>query len=173
MTPRRALAVITACAAALLVLPAAHAATQQQRFFRATLLGDDKTGRDVRALLRDQSGYVNDRVKFSDLTGDKRADAVIMIATGGAAGNVAVYVFSTEGLDEDADLRAVYRGEGLYRAQATVPSTGLLLIRTPKYAAGSGLCCPAKIVERRLRWSKGSERFKVTSTREVDPPKPA
>src|SRR5215204_1538333 len=100
MTPRRVLAVFTACAAALVLLPVAHAATQQQRFFRATLLGDDK-----------------------------RADAVVMIATGGAAGNVAVYVFSTEGLDEDADLRAVYRGEGLYRAQATVPSTGLLLIR--------------------------------------------
>ena len=58
---------------------------------------------------------MNDRVKFSDLTGDGRADAVVMIASGGAAGNVAVYVFSTEGLAADADLRAVYRGEGLYR----------------------------------------------------------
>ena len=170
---RRALAVSTACAAALLVLPVAHAATQQQRFFRATLLDDDKTGREVRAMLRDQSGYVNDHVKFSDLTRDKRADAVVMVASGGAAGNVAVYVFSTEGLAADADLRAVYRGEGLYRAQALVPSTGVLAIRTPKYVAGSGLCCPEKIVERRLRWSKTSKRFKVTSTRELDPPKPS
>jgi len=170
---RRALAVITAGTAALMLLPVAHAATQQQRFFRAALLDDAKTGREVRAMLRDQSGYVNDRVKFSDLTDDGRADAVVMVASGGAAGNVAVYVFSTEGLDKDADLRAIYRGEGLYRAQAIVPSTGVLSIRTPKYEAGAGLCCPAKIVERRLRWSKTSKRFRVTSTRELDPPKPS
>jgi hypothetical protein len=167
---RRAVAVITACAAALVVLPVAHAATQQQRFFRGALLDDAKTGRDVRAILRDNSGYVNDRVKFSDLTGDSRADAVVMVSTGGAAGNVAVYVFSTEGLAKTADLRAIYRGEGLYRAQASVPSTGLLVIRTPKYQPGSGLCGPVKIVERRLRWSKSSKRFRVTSTRELDPP---
>jgi hypothetical protein len=170
LSRRRALAVFTACAAASVVLPAAHAATQQQRFFRATLLGDSRTGRDVRSLLRDGGGYVNDRVKFSDLTGDKRADATVMVATGGAGGNVAVYVFSTEGLDANADLRVIYRGEGLYRAQASVPSTGRLVIRTPKYAAGDGLCCPEKIVERSLRWSKGSKRFKVTSTKELDPP---
>jgi hypothetical protein len=140
-----------------------------QQLFRTTLLGDAKTTSGVKALLRDRGGFVSPAIEFADVTGDSRSDAVVLVDTGGAAGSVALYVFSTHGKAADSPLRAVYRSQQLYRASAQV-SAGTLVLRTPKFASGDDLCCPAKVVERVYAWSDSAKTLKQRSMRELPGP---
>lgn len=140
-----------------------------QQLFRTTLLDDAKTTSGVKALLRDRGGFIAPEIEFADLTGDSRSDAVVVVDTGGAAGIVALYVFSTHGKAADSPLRAVYRSQQLYRASARV-SAATLILRDPKYAAGDDLCCPAKVVERVYAWSDSAKTLKQRSSRELPGP---
>jgi hypothetical protein len=140
-----------------------------QQLFRTSLLDDAKTTAGVKALLRDRAGFVSPEIEFVDLTGDSRSDAVVLVDTGGAAGAVALYVFSTHGKAADSPLRAVYRSQGLYRASAAVTS-GTLVIRTPKFSEGDDLCCPQKVVERTYAWSDSANTLTRRGSRELDGP---
>ena len=171
--PRTLLAVLAALlvavAATLLVTGGSSAApTKSQALFEKTLLADDKTTSDVKQLLRD-GGFVAPDITFEDLTGDGRSDAIVLVDTGGVAGAVALYVFSTDGEAEDSDLRVVYRSQRLYRASTEV-ADGALLLRTPRFVEGDDVCCPAKIVERTYAWSAGSKTLRQRSSRELDGP---
>ena len=73
----------------------------------------------MKRLLRSGAGFVDPNVQAGDLTGDGKADAVVKVRTGGAAGAIAVYLFSTHGADSD-ELRAVFRSQSLYRATTQV-----------------------------------------------------
>lgn len=139
-----------------------------QALFRTLLLRDGRTSPAVRGLLRDGSGFVDPRVVFSDLTGDGRPDAVVLVATGGAAGDVALYVFSTDHSPRGR-LRAVERRQTLYRGAASVRH-GALRVRMPVYGAGQGLCCPYRLIETTLRWSPRTQRFRVRGRRDLGPP---
>jgi hypothetical protein len=140
-----------------------------QQLFRTTLLEDAKTTAGVKALLSGRGGFVAPEIEFADLTGDSRSDAVVVVDTGGAAGAVALYVFSTHGKAADSPLRAVYRSQQLYRARAEVADATLVL-RTPKFSEGDDLCCPEKVVERVYAWSDGATTLKRRSTRELPGP---
>ncbi len=138
-----------------------------QQLFRTTLLDDAKTTAGVKALLRERGGIVAPEIQFGDLTGDERSDAVVLVDTGGAAGAVALYVFSTHGKAADSSLRAVYRSQQLYRASAEI-SAGTLVMRTPRFADGDDLCCPAKMVERVYAWNDKAKTLKQRSSMEQD-----
>jgi hypothetical protein len=172
--PRTILAVLAgllaAVAATLIVAGGSSAApTKSQAFFEKTLLDDDKTTSDVKQLLRDGGGFVAPDTTFEDLTGDGRSDAIVLVDTGGVAGGVALYVFTTDGEAEDSDLRVVYRSQRLYRATTEVADAALVL-RTPRFVEGDDVCCPAKIVERRYAWSAGSRTLRARSTQEIPGP---
>jgi hypothetical protein len=137
--------------------------------FRKALLADAKTTSGIKALLRDRGGFVAPEIKFADLTGDDRSDAVVLVETGGAAGAVAVYVFSTHGKAASSALRAVYSSQQLYRARVEIAAATLVL-SAPRFAAGDDLCCPAKIVERVYGWSKGAKTLTQRSMRELPGP---
>lgn len=141
-----------------------------QTLFRKTLLDDPKTTSAVKALLESRGGFVAPEVVFGDLTGDGRSDAVVAVENAGAAGAVAVYVFSTDGEAEDSPLRAVFSSQRLYRASAEVADDGSLVVRTPGYAGGDDLCCPAKVVERVYAWSAKAKTLRRRSSREIDGP---
>ncbi|MGI8594585.1 MAG: hypothetical protein ACR2ML_09535 [Solirubrobacteraceae bacterium] len=161
---------LLACGASLALAPAAGAATtRQQKLFTKLILEDRRTGSEVRELLRTREGFVDDQVLFADLTGDGRQDAVVSVASGGAAGDVAYYVFSTQGRDAGDELRAVYRSEGLYRSSVRV-RRGRLISRVPRYEPTDPLCCPKAILERTLRWSRDAKRFRQIASRELDGP---
>lgn len=145
------------------------ALTKSQQLFRKTLLDDDRTTAGVKRLLRDSGGFVAPDIVFSDLTGDGRSDAIVLVETGGAGGAVALYAFSTHGEAETSDLRAVYRSQRLYRATVAVADATLIL-RTPRYATGDDVCCPARIVERVYAWSPGAGTLRQRSTQEVAGP---
>src|SRR5947207_9459705 len=121
-----------------------------QSFFRDALLKDAKTAGPVKHLLTTGAGLVDPQPVFSDLTGDGKADAIVGVDTGGAAGSIAVYVFSTDGTKSQT-LRVVYRNQQLYRASAKVRGTTLLL-DTPEYSPGDELCCPRKVRRREYAW---------------------
>jgi len=140
-----------------------------QQLFRTTLLDDAKTTSGVKALLRERGGFIAPEIQTEELTGDDREDAVVLVDSGGASGAVAVYVFSTHGKDADSPLRAVYRSQQLYRASAEV-ANGMLVIRTPRFADGDDLCCPAKMVERVYAWSDKAKTFRQRSSTEQPGP---
>ncbi len=166
-----ALAAVLATFAAALILTGGSSAapTKSQAFFQKTLLGDDKTTSDIKALLRDGGGFVAPDTTFEDLTGDGRSDAIVLVDSGGVAGAVALYVFSTDGEAADSDLRVVYRSQRLYRATTEVADAALIL-RTPRFAEGDDVCCPAKIVQRLYAWSDRAGTLRQRRSEELPGP---
>ena len=153
-------------AALLAAAPAAPAAqTASQRFFTERLLEDRRTSAEIKELLRG-GGFVDKRIRFADLNRDDRDDAVVRVHSGGAAGMVAVYVFSTAGADE---LRAVFRSQVLTRASTRVRD-GRVSYRYARYEPADPLCCPSRTFESRLRWRAKESRFVVAERVQVDPP---
>ena len=105
---------------------------------------------------------------FRDLTGDKRDDAVVRVHSGGAAGVVAVYVFSTANR-KGGKLRAVFRSQNLMRASTRVLK-GVLSYRTSRYEPGDELCCPARITQSTLVWKRRERRLRVRERVTFAPP---
>jgi hypothetical protein len=171
--PRLALSVLAALllavAVALLITGGSSAApSKSQSLFKKTLLADPKTTTAVKDLLRN-GGIVAPDIAFADLTGDGRSDAVVLVDTGGVAGAVALYVFSTDGEAEESALRAVYRSQRLYRASAEI-ADAKLIVRTPRFTEGDDVCCPAKVVERSYAWNDGASALRLRSSEELEGP---
>ena len=159
-----ALACAAAAAAAVAAAIAISEPTRSQTFFRDRLIDDKRTAAPIRAALSAGTAFVDRRIVFADLTGDDKDDAVVRVQSGGAAGAVAVYVFSTDGAKS---LRVRHRAQKLAQASVAV-RRGTLTYRTAEYEPGDELCCPAKLAETELRWEDG--KFAVASEREIDGP---
>ena len=161
---------VVAVAVSLLVSGGSSAApTKSQALFKKTLLADERTTSDVKQLLSEGGGFVAPDDTFADLTGDGRSDAIVLVDSGGVAGAVALYVFSTDGEPEDSDLRGVYRSQRLYRASTEI-ADGTLILRTPRFVEGDAVCCPAKIVQRTYAWSAGSKTLRQRRSEELPGP---
>jgi len=169
MSPRgRATAAAAALAALALAASAQAAQTQTQRFFAERLQADAKTSEPIKDLLRSGRGYVDRSVAFRDLTRDRKEDAIVRVQSGGAAGAVAVYVFSTDTGEEGAELTMVFRSERLLRAWTSV-TNGVLTYRSARPQPGDELCCPSRLAETRLRWDARRHLLRVASRREIQP----
>ncbi len=157
------LALVAGLAAVLAALwvaaPASAQKTQSQVFFEQRLLADRLTSKSIKTLLRTGGGFVDRGVVFRDLTGDKRDDAVVRVHSGGAAGVVAVYVFSTANR-KGGRLRAIFRSQSLMRASTRVLK-GVLSYRTSRYEPGDELCCPARLTQSTLEWDRDERRMRV------------
>jgi hypothetical protein len=105
-------------------------------------------------------------VLFADITGEGKDDAIVTVDSGGAAGIVAVYVFSA---GSGTDLKVVYRNQSLYRAQARINPGPALVYVVPQYKDGDELCCPSAYRETELKWSAKAKRFGVAKRRTVLP----
>src|SRR3954464_3161824 len=147
------------CLAAALALPASAAAqstppaqTQAQALFEDLIVKDARTTAGVRQLLQSDAGFVGAQPVFSDLTGDGRMDAVVQVRMPGAAGTVAVFVFSSDGTRANR-LRALFRSQALYRATARVDGGPTLTVVQPDWAKGDRLCCTTDTAERHYAWN--------------------
>ena len=89
----------------------------------------------------------------------------MMVDSGGAAGTIALYVFSSS----SGKLQVVYRNQRLYRALVNVNPGPALAYSVPLYSAGDELCCPAAYRETTLEWSAKRSRFGVARRRTVNP----
>jgi hypothetical protein len=139
-----------------------------QQFFEARLLADKQTSSAIKQLLRSGGGFVDKGVVFRDVTGDKRDDAVVRVHSGGAAGVVAVYVFSTANR-KNGKLRAIFRSQSLMRASTRVLK-GVVSYRTSRYNPGDELCCPARITQSTLGWDADERRMRVRERVTFAPP---
>lgn len=166
------LAGLTALLTALCVARSAGTASaqknQSQAFFEQRLLADGLTSKPIKTLLRSGGGFVDRGVVFRDLTGDKRDDAVVRVHSGGAAGVVAVYVFSTANR-KGGKLRAIFRTQKLMRASTRVLK-GVLSYRTSRYEPGDELCCPARLTQSTLAWNRDERRMRVSERVTFVPP---
>ena len=151
-----------------LAAPASAQKNQSQLFFEQRLLEDRLTSSAIKTLLRSGGGFVDRGVVFRDLTGDKRADAVVRVHSGGAAGVVAVYVFSTANR-KNGKLRAVFRSQNLMRASTRVLK-GVASYRTSRYEPGDELCCPSRLTQSTLGWVADERRFRVRERVTFAPP---
>jgi hypothetical protein len=170
---RQPAALLLAAAGLALAAPAPALAEQSatQRFFSQRLQADKDTSSEIKDLLRTRQGFVDRTVAFKDLTGDDRADAVVRVQSGGAAGAVALYVFSTDTGAKNSGLKAVFRSEELRRAQTRIRD-GVLRYRSARPEPGDELCCPSAVAESRLRWRDKLHKFTVAERREIAPSEP-
>ncbi|QEC48157.1 hypothetical protein FSW04_11650 [Baekduia soli] len=168
MRLRAALLTLTAAAsAAALAAPteAPAAPSQSQQVFTRSLLDDPGTSAGIKRLLTKKIGIVDPRSGFLDVTGDGRQDALVLVTTNGAAGTVALYVFSTHGQPaggSDTKLKVLFRLQSLYRATLRINGTALSVLE-PVWAAGDDLCCPAKLRERDYRFDAKALTFRRTA----------
>ena len=154
-------------ALAVCALLAAPATAQQkpsnpQTLFKQTLLHDAGTSKDIKSMLRSGRGFVEPHPVFDDVTGDGKADALVRVMTGGAAGAVAAYALSTDGTTS-SNLRVVMRNQRLYRATLKVNSAHNLVVRVPVYAAGDALCCPSRARDRTYAWDAKAKQMRRIS----------
>ena len=145
-----------------LLAAAPATAQEEQALFKKTLLADASTSKDVKSMLRSGRGFVEPNPQFADVTGDGKADALVRVMSGGAAGAVAVYVFSTDGT-KSSKLRVVMRNQRLYRATVKVNDAHNLVVREPVYAAGDTLCCPSRARDRTYAWDAKAKLMRRVS----------
>jgi hypothetical protein len=173
MRRARATTILPLLLVAALAAPAVAGAepTASQTVFTKKLVEDAKTSAGVKKLLTSKAGIVDPRSGFVDVTGDSRQDALILVSTGGAAGAVALYVFSTHGQeagtgDDQTSLKVAFRLQSLYRATLRISGTTLSVLE-PRYAAGDDLCCPKKLRERDYRFDAKRLTFRRTADHDV------
>jgi hypothetical protein len=143
-----------------------------QQFFHDALIKDTKTVSAVRKALDSGAAIVDPATQYADLTGDGKQDAVVRVHSTGAAGVIAVYVFSTDGSPKKA-LRVLFRTQSLYRAVTAVPGMDRLQIDEPLYVAGDDVCCPSKLSRKQYRFSAKARAFTRISSKTITlaPPK--
>jgi hypothetical protein len=90
----------------------------------------------------------------------------VPVDSGGAAGTIALYVFSS---GSGKQLQIVYRNQRLYRALIDVNPGPSLAYSVPLYAAGDELCCPSAFRQTTLKWDPKRSRFGVAQRRTVNP----
>lgn len=147
---------------ATVVGAATKPANPGQKFFRDALIKDENTSAAIRKLLESDGAIVDPVTQYSNLTDDGKSDAVVRVHSTGAAGVIAVYVFSTDGSARNK-LRVVFRTQLLYRATTTITDGHDLAIDTPKYEPGDEICCPAQLTHRVYAWSPKAKKFNRTT----------
>ena len=102
-----------------------------------------------------------ERVHFEDLTGDGREEAVVVVESGGTAGDIAVAVY---GLREGIPDRLFFQPlSGHVEVRV-----GLVVIQEGVYAAGEPRCCPSRLRESAYGWQGGA--FTLVSEQVVENP---
>lgn len=122
-----------------------------QAFFRDAIAKDPRTLADLRAGLASGALFVDPATTYGDLTGDGKADAVVRVDSGGAAGSIALYVFTVDGPKPTKKLRIVFRIQRLTRAVVALAGGGLTVVQ-PAYRRGDEAGRPSAVVRRTYAW---------------------
>ncbi|HJM90037.1 MAG TPA: hypothetical protein QF624_10530 [Dehalococcoidia bacterium] len=102
-----------------------------------------------------------ERVVFEDLTGDEGEEAVVIVESGGTAGDLAVAVYR---LQEGRPLLALF-AKTAGRVEVRL---GLVVTSEGVFAADDARCCPSQLRERAYGWRDGE--FVLLSDQNVDNP---
>src|SRR5919106_1750219 len=127
--PIRAVALAVLLCVAPPAVPAAAEQTDGQKLFRKRLLNDRGVKPEVKQVLR-SGGFVDRDIRFGDLTGDGKSDALVLVNEGGSAGRIALYVYSSHRTNDDGgggdELRIRFKRQNLYRASAKLKQASAL-----------------------------------------------
>jgi hypothetical protein len=169
MRPRAIVPIVVGLAVFAIAAPSVGKPTESQTFFENAVSNDPKATAAIKELLSTDAGVIDPASGFTDVTGDGRSDALIFVTTGGAAGRVAFYVFSTHGQTNTAntDLKVVYRNQLLNNAAIKIAGTTITLTE-PKYSEGDDISSPAATTERDYRWD--GKTFMKVATRTIKKP---
>jgi hypothetical protein len=100
-----------------------------------------------------------ERVVFVDLTDDGQEEAVVVVESGGTAGDLGVAIYRLrEGVPEVVFFQAL-AGHVEVRFDLVVTQVGV-------YATGDAQCCPSQLRERAYGWRDG--QFTMVSDQTVD-----
>ncbi|MDP6606004.1 MAG: hypothetical protein QF664_07100 [Dehalococcoidia bacterium] len=151
--PRATASPTTAAPAGATALPGAGAVSLREVDFASPAVAAD-------LINRAGGGEVNvNRVVYEDLTGDGREEAVVVVESGGTAGDLAVAVYRlTPG---GAALVMFERLGGRVEVRL-----GLVVTQEGVYADDDARCCPSRLRERAYGWRDSA--FTLISEQVVD-----
>src|SRR4051794_20565949 len=170
---RRLPVLVLTAALGLVAAPATSLAepTPSQTVFTQKLMDDGATSAGIKRMLQSKQAIVDPRSGFVDVTGDGRQDALVLVSTGGAAGAVALYVFSTHGQaagggGDQTSLKVVFRLQALDDASLRISGTTLSVLE-PRWSKGDDLCCPAKLRERDYAFDAKALTFRRAGDKDI------
>jgi hypothetical protein len=130
-------------------VPTAAAVDLTKANLRDLVLKDPKVSKAVKDIVRHPSaasGALSRRL--GDLTGDGKADLVVLVNSGGTANDIAYYVYAEIG-GKVRDIRAV---NDSYKVGVSITKKHRLVQKDPVYAADDPNCCPSAIRIRVFEW---------------------
>lgn len=107
------------------------------------------------------------RIAYVDLTGDRVDDAVVVVESGGTAGDLGAAVFSTAG--GKPRLLGYVDHAGRVEVRLGGPVAAVIVVTQGVYALADAQCCPSKLRELILQWD--GRQFAVVTDQVIDNPR--
>ena len=108
-----------------------------------------------------------ERIVYADLTGDRVDDALVIVESGGTAGDLGAAVFSADEGGKPRLLGYIDRA-GKVEVRLAGPVAGVIVATQGVYAPADAQCCPSKLREVVLRWD--GKQFAVITDQVIDNP---
>ena len=108
-----------------------------------------------------------ERITYVDVTGDRVDDAVVVVESGGTAGDLGAAVFSVE--DGKPKLLGYIDRAGKVEVRLGGAVAGVLVVTQGVYAPTDAQCCPSKLREIVLQWD--GRQFAVVTDQVIDNPR--
>ncbi|MGE3856897.1 MAG: hypothetical protein AB7G21_08055 [Dehalococcoidia bacterium] len=108
-----------------------------------------------------------ERITYTDVTGDRVEDAVVIVESGGTAGDLGAAVFSA--VAGKPRLLGYIDQAGRIEVRLSGPVAGVIAVTQGVYAPADAQCCPSKLRELVFQWD--GTRFKTVTDQVVDNPR--
>ena len=108
-----------------------------------------------------------ERIVYADLTGDRVDDALVVVESGGTAGDLGAVVFSAEA--GKPRLLGYIDRAGRVEVRLAGPVAGVIAVTQGVYGPGDAQCCPSKLREVVLQWN--GKQFAVVTDQVIDSPR--
>lgn len=92
------------------------------------------------------------RVTYADFTGDGKEEALVVVESGGTAGDLGAAVYRLEAGRASVLAWIDRPGHIELRLANAGPNSALIVVQQGIYASGDANCCPSRIREMALRW---------------------
>lgn len=92
------------------------------------------------------------RVAYADLTGDGREEALVVVESGGTAGDLGAAVYHADAGRVTVLAWIDRAGHIELRLPNAGPASALVVVQQGLFAPGDAECCPSRIREVALRW---------------------
>lgn len=109
-----------------------------------------------------------ERITYVDLTGDRVDDALVVVESGGTAGDLGAAVFSADEGGKPRLLGYIDRA-GRVEVRLGGPVAGVIVVTQGVYANADPQCCPSKLRETVLQWD--GRQFAVVTEQTLDNPR--